>query len=93
MVNIDAVDSRLVVLIESDADVLAKLDDTVAKLALAVVRTLAVDSKLVVLVDKDAEVATNELDTSAKDALAVVSTDAVDSRLVARLAIEDENVL
>ena len=48
-----AVLSKLVVLVESEAEVVAKLDDTIAKLAEAVVSILAVDSRLVVLVLSD----------------------------------------
>jgi hypothetical protein len=53
VVNTEAVDSRLVVLVLSDADVVAKELDTIAKLAEAVVSTDAVDSSLVTRVDSE----------------------------------------
>lgn len=45
--------SIVVSLVLTDPEVVAKLDDTTAKLADAVVNILAVDSRLVVLVDKE----------------------------------------
>jgi hypothetical protein len=42
-----------VTLVDNDPDATAKLDDTIAKLELALVKIEAVDSRLVVLVERE----------------------------------------
>jgi hypothetical protein len=78
-----------VVLVDREADVDAKLDDTIAKLALAVVKILAVDSRLVsrtlLLPDcraKLAEAFSKVVTLVLNDPEAVVRDEAVASKLV-----------